>query len=197
MFFTFQVLSLCFSLFRCAFHVISLLRCFSCAFHFSGAFHAKCHFSCMKDHLLTFMHHQTHICVHRCTTYTYMHHMHQQTHMCTTKHHQNIHSWPSLCTLWNTWSKWEICVESAVFVASQCCFSLFRCLSWKAKCFSWKAQHFSYKVLWAFGWSPSIGLSFERPIKIDPHYWCPFYVRKYCKHKINWRTQNWCPIHLL
>ena len=37
-------------------------------------------------------------------------------------HHQippkyDIPSWPSLCTLWKTRSKWEICVESAVFVA--------------------------------------------------------------------------------
>ena len=100
--FTFQVL----------FISLSLFRCFPCAFHFSGAFpvlftfqvlslcfslfrcafHAKCHFSCMKDHLLTFMHHQTHICVHRCNTYT----IHAPP---------NIHSWPSLCTLLNTRSK--------------------------------------------------------------------------------------------
>ena len=58
-----------------------------------------------------------------------------------------FHKWPSLCTLWNTRSKWEICVESAVFVGFQCCFS-------------WKVQRFS---LWAFRLSPSIGLSFERP----------------------------------
>ena len=80
---------------------------------------------------------------------------------------RRFHEWPSLCTLWNTRSKWEICVESAVFVGFQCCFS------WKVQCFSWKAQrfrekrHFSWKAqcfsLWAFRLSPSIGLSFERP----------------------------------
>ena len=72
-----------------------------------------------------------------------------------------FHEWPSLCTLWNTRSKWEICVESAVFVGFQCCFSWkAQRFLWKAQCFLWKAQCFS---LWAFRLSPSIGHSFERP----------------------------------
>ena len=54
----------------------------------------------------------------------YMHHLHTRTcTTCTAKYHQNIRytvpSWHSLCTLWKTRSKWEICVESAVFVGFQ------------------------------------------------------------------------------
>ena len=72
--FTFQVLFMCFSLFRyfscavnfsgaflvfftfqicfsCAFHFQVLFMCFSNFRHFSSAFHEKCHFSCIKDHL--------------------------------------------------------------------------------------------------------------------------------------------------
>ena len=49
------------------------------------------------------------ICVYTCTIYTYMHHQILPKY--------DIPSWPSLCTLWKTRSKWEICVESDVFVA--------------------------------------------------------------------------------
>ena len=50
-----------------------------------------------------------------------MHHLYIHAPPHTNKN--DIPSWPSLCTLWKTRSKWEICVESAVFVA----FVLFRC----------------------------------------------------------------------
>ena len=54
------------------------------------------------------------ICVYTCTIYTYMHHQIPPKY--------DLASWPSLCTLWKTRSKWEICVESAVFVVFQVLF---------------------------------------------------------------------------
>ena len=68
------------------------------------------------------------ICVYTCTIYTYMHH---QIPPNTTKI-KVIPCWPSLCTLWKTRWKWDICVESAVFVAFQV---LFMCFSWKSATF--------------------------------------------------------------
>ena len=47
------------------------------------------------------------ICVYTWTIYTYMHH-----HI---PNKNDIPSWPSLCALWNTRPKWEICVESGCF----------------------------------------------------------------------------------
>ena len=63
------------------------------------------------------------------------------THTCTTKYQPkyDIPSWPSLCTLWKTRSKWEICVESDVFVVFQV---LFMCFSWKAPLFIQKVPLF-------------------------------------------------------
>ena len=57
------------------------------------------------------------ICVYTCTIYTYMHHQIPPKY--------DIPSWPSLCTLWKTRSKWEICVESAVFLFFRCFSVLF------------------------------------------------------------------------
>ena len=74
------------------------------------------------------------ICVYTCTIYTYMHHQIPPKY--------DIPSWPSLCILWKTGSKWEICVESAVSVVFQV---LFMCFSWKVHHFSYKKYHFSWK----------------------------------------------------
>ena len=73
------------------------------------------------------------ICVYTCTIYTYMHHQIPPKY--------DIPSWPSLCTLWKTRSKWEICVESAVFVVFQVLFSPFH----EKHHFSYKKCHFSWK----------------------------------------------------
>ena len=94
------------------------ISCFCC---FSCAFHRRCWFLYKKYHI-SWKHNKTRsICVYTCTIYTYMHHQIPPKY--------DIPSWPSLGTLWKTRSKWEICVESAVFV-------VFRC-------FSWKVDHFS------------------------------------------------------
>ena len=73
------------------------------------------------------------ICVYTCTIYTYMHHQIPPKY--------DIPSWPSLCTLWKTRSKWEICVESAVFVVFRC----FSCAFHEKHHFSYKKCHFSWK----------------------------------------------------
>ena len=103
--------------------------------------------------------------IYLCTIYTYMHHQTYMrvdapyTHTCTTQHtcapHASLNShvhhqtppkikiyldWPSLCTLWQTRSKWEICVESAAFLL------LLRCFSWKVYEKHMKSAHFSQKV---------------------------------------------------
>ena len=67
------------------------------------------------------------ICVYTCTIYTYMHHQIPPKY--------DIPSWPSLCTLWKTRSKWEICVESAIFVVFQVLFSPFheKCTTFHTK----------------------------------------------------------------
>ena len=80
------------------------------------------------------------ICVYTCTIYTYMHHQIPPKY--------DIPSWPSLGTLWKTRSKWEICVESAVFVVFQVLFSPF-----------YEKHHVSYKkchLSWKKNWTRSI-----------------------------------------
>ena len=83
-------------------------------------------------------------CVYTCIIYTYMQHMHHQI-----PPKYDIPSWPSLCTLWKSRSKWDICVESAVFVVSQVLFHCFHVLftyfSWKVQLFIQKC-HFSWKL---------------------------------------------------
>ena len=85
-----------------------------------------------------------HMCV-------YMHHIHIHAPPNTHVHHQIPSKYkiylvgPSLRTLWNTRSKWEICVESVVFVAFQV-FFMKSAMLFSEKCrFSWKAQCFSLK----------------------------------------------------
>ena len=105
-----------------------------------------------------------------------MHHMHAQlkVHICAQythyMHHQTLvhHQIPPKYKIYpvglpsvhyeTPGPKWEICVESAVFGAFHCAFHF---SGENCNAFSWKLQRFS---LWAFGLSPSIGLSFERPI---------------------------------
>ena len=85
---------------------LSWISCFCC---FSCAFHRKCWFSCKKFHISWKPTKPgQYVCIHVPFTHTF-----------TTTYHWNITIWPSLCTLWKTRSKWEICIESAVF----CCFS--------------------------------------------------------------------------
>ena len=98
-----------------------------------SAFHRKCWFHTKSA---TFHENQQtrSICVYTCTIYTYMHH-----HIPIKN---DIPSWPSLCTLWKTRSKWEICVESAVFVAFQMFSMLFTYFSWKVPLFIQKVAIF-------------------------------------------------------
>ena len=70
------------------------------------------------------------ICVYTWTIYTYMHH-----HIANKN---DIPSWPSLCTLWNTRSKWGICVLNQLF---SLLFSEFHRRCW----FLYKKYHFSWK----------------------------------------------------
>ena len=74
------------------------------------------------------------ICVYTCTIYTYMHHQVPPKY--------DIPSWPSLCTLWMTRSKWEICVESAVFVVFLVLFSAFHVFMKSAPLFIQKVPLF-------------------------------------------------------
>ena len=79
------------------------ISCFCC---FSCAFHRKCWFSCKKYHI-SWKPTKSGQCVYTCTIYTYRHHQIPPKY--------DIPSWPSLCTLWKTRSKWQTCVDSAVF----------------------------------------------------------------------------------
>ena len=111
------------------------IRCFSC---FSCAFHKKYQFSHKKHHFSWKQQNQVNMCV-----YKYHLNIHApHTPPSTTKMY-DILSWPSLCTLWKTRSKWDICVESAVFVVFQVLFSCFHELFMY---FSWKVQLFIPKV---------------------------------------------------
>ena len=79
----------------------------------------------------------------------YMHHIHIHAppNTCALRNTTKILDipiWPSLCTLWNTRSKWAICVESAVFGAFHCAFHFSgafheNCNAFHENhCFSWK-----------------------------------------------------------
>ena len=118
------------------------------------------------------MHHMhAQLKVHICTPYT---HTCTTKHMCTTKYHQNIRytqlAFP-LYSMKHQVQMRDLCWISCFWCFSLC-FSLFRWMlftktaAFHKNChFSWKLQRFS---LWAFGLSPSIGLSFERPkIELD------------------------------
>ena len=54
-----------------------------------------------------------------------------------------IPSWPSHCNLWKIRSKWEICVESVVFVVFQCALQSFWCkIKWKCITFHIRSANF-------------------------------------------------------
>ena len=91
-------------------------------------------FMCFSEKVLVFMEKVPHfmktnktmsICVYICTIYTYMHHQVPPKY--------DIPSWPSLCTLWMTRSKWKICVGSAVFVVFLVLFSASHVLFMKSE----------------------------------------------------------------
>ena len=103
-----------------------LFRCFSCAFQ-------KVPLFIQKVPLFMKTNKTRSICVYTCTIYTYMHHQIPPKY--------DIPSWPSLCTLWKTRSKWEICVESAVLLFFRC----FSCAFHEKHHFSYKKCHFSWK----------------------------------------------------
>ena len=72
------------------------------------------------------------ICVYICTIYTYMHHQILPKY--------DIPSWPSLCTLWKTRSKWDLC-----WIRCFCCFQVLFSPFLEKHHFSYKKCHISWK----------------------------------------------------
>ena len=168
----------CFSLFRCcsytfhflgAFHfsgafpvLFTFQVCFSCAFTFKVLFMSFSLFMCFSCKVPLFMHERPLAYIHGPpNTYVCIDAPH--THTCTNKH---------TCAPPNITKTYIVGLPSVLYetpglnkksVLNQLFLLLFSVAFHFSGAFHEKAQHFSYKVLWAFGWSPSIGLSFERP----------------------------------
>ena len=148
------------------------------------------------------------ICQDTCTTYTYMHHqIPPENKICLVDLTSVLYERPNqnerfllnnmflvlfseMCSLWNAQC---ISVKCAALFTEMHKLTEMRKLTWKAQCISLKCAALFSNISWAFGFPPSIGLSYERPIRTlrvragcTLHPWIRQYIyKKYIYFKNN------------